>query len=72
MRIAAVVAAFVLVFAAGLVGVVTPAAGQTVFHLHFHILPRFDGVPPKPHSGVMEDQAVLAANAEKLRQALAS
>ncbi|MGH6763158.1 MAG: HIT family protein [Phyllobacterium sp.] len=47
-----------------------PAAGQTVFHLHFHILPRFEGVPLKPHTGQMEDQAVLAANAEKLRALL--
>jgi histidine triad (HIT) family protein len=49
-----------------------PAAGQTVFHLHFHIIPRFDGVALKPHTGQMEDQHVLAANAEKIRQALAS
>ncbi|MBB3234678.1 HIT family protein [Phyllobacterium endophyticum] len=49
-----------------------PAAGQTVFHLHFHIIPRFDGVALKPHTGQMEDQNVLAANAEKIRQALAS
>ncbi len=48
-----------------------PAAGQTVYHLHFHIIPRVEGIPLKPHSGAMEDQGVLAANAEKLRQALA-
>ncbi|MGH6809992.1 MAG: HIT family protein [Ensifer adhaerens] len=45
-------------------------AGQSVFHLHFHVIPRRDGVPLKPHSGRMEDGAVLAANAEKVRQAL--
>lgn len=48
-----------------------PAAGQTVFHLHFHVIPRREGEPLKPHSGTMEDQGVLAANAEKLRAALA-
>ena len=48
-----------------------PAAGQTVYHLHVHVIPRFEGVPLKPHSGKMEDQAVLAANAEKVRKALA-
>ncbi|MBZ9601766.1 HIT family protein [Phyllobacterium chamaecytisi] len=47
-----------------------PAAGQTVFHLHFHVIPRFDGVALRPHTGEMEDQNVLAANAEKIRQAL--
>jgi len=47
-----------------------PASGQTVFHLHFHVIPRFDGVALKPHSGQMEDQAVLATNADKIRAAL--
>ncbi len=47
-----------------------PAAGQTVYHLHFHVVPRFDGVALKPHTGQMEDPAVLAAHAEKIRAAL--
>lgn len=47
-----------------------PAAGQTVYHLHFHIIPRYEGVSLKPHSGKMEDNTVLAANAEKLRAQL--
>lgn len=48
-----------------------PASGQTVFHLHFHIIPRFEGIALKPHTGQMEDQGILAANAEKIRLALA-
>jgi histidine triad (HIT) family protein len=47
-----------------------PAAGQTVFHLHYHIIPRFERQPLKAHSGKMEDGAVLSAHAEKLRGAL--
>ncbi|MBO9194046.1 HIT family protein [Rhizobium sp. 16-449-1b] len=47
-----------------------PAAGQTVFHLHFHVIPRHDGIALKPHSGQMEDGAVLAANAEKIKAEL--
>lgn len=43
-----------------------PAAGQTVFHLHFHIVPRHEGEALKPHSGKMEDGEVLATNAEKI------
>jgi len=49
-----------------------PAGGQVVFHLHVHVIPRFEGVALKPHTGQMEDQAVLAANAEKIRAALAA
>ncbi len=48
-----------------------PAGGQIVFHTHFHVIPRFDGVKLRPHTGEMEDQAVLAANVEKIRAALA-
>lgn len=47
-----------------------PAGGQIVFHLHFHILPRFDGVKLRPHTGEMADQKVLAEQAEKIRAAL--
>lgn len=47
-----------------------PAAGQTVFHLHFHVLPRHAGVPLRAHSGKMADPAVLAENAAKIRAAL--
>jgi histidine triad (HIT) family protein len=46
------------------------AAGQTVFHLHMHIIPRKEGEALKPHAGKMEDQAKLAATAEKIRKKL--
>jgi histidine triad (HIT) family protein len=44
------------------------AAGQTVFHLHVHIIPRKAGEPLKPHAGKMADQATLAATAERIRK----
>ena len=46
------------------------AGGQVVFHLHVHVIPRFEGVALKPHTGTMEDGNVLKANAEKIRAAL--
>jgi len=46
------------------------AAGQTVFHLHVHIVPIKEGVAPKPHAGAMADQDDLAAAAEKIRKVL--
>jgi len=45
-------------------------AGQTVFHLHFHIIPRKEGETLKPHAGQMADQTKLAATAEKIRKRL--
>ncbi len=46
------------------------AGGQVVFHLHVHIIPRMEGVPLKPHTGQMADNAVLAEHAAKIQGAL--
>jgi histidine triad (HIT) family protein len=47
------------------------AGGQVVFHIHVHILPRWDGVALRPHSGQMEKPDVLDANAQKIAAAMA-
>ena len=46
------------------------AGGQVIFHIHFHVLPRWEGVALRPHSGQMVEESVLRANAEKIRAAL--
>ena len=46
------------------------AAGQSVFHIHFHVLPRRAGLDLKLHAREMADPAVLAAHAERIRAAL--
>lgn len=49
-----------------------PASGQTVYHLHFHVIPRHEGVPLMPHAREMEKPEVLAEHAEKIRAAFKS
>ncbi len=47
------------------------AGGQMVFHTHFHVIPRVQGITLRPHTGEMEDGDKLKAYAEKIRAALA-
>jgi histidine triad (HIT) family protein len=48
------------------------AGGQSVFHLHFHVIPRLEGVRLQPHTGAMERADVLSQQAERIRHALAA
>ncbi len=46
------------------------AAGQTVPHLHFHILPRYEGLEFKMHAREMADFELLETHAQRIRSEL--
>jgi histidine triad (HIT) family protein len=45
-------------------------AGQTVFHFHLHLVPRFAGQPLRSHGRGMADVQLLAGQAAQLRAVL--
>lgn len=50
-----------------------PAAGQTVFHMHWHLVPRHEGDNALPwNAGAYSDPAAMNALAAKIADALSS
>ena len=47
-----------------------PAAGQTVFHTHFHVIPRHEGQTLRGHVSEMQKSEILSQHAEMIRAAL--
>ena len=47
------------------------AAGQSVFHIHMHIIPRYAATDLRRHGRGMADTAILEDHAERIRAALA-